>query len=128
MGLGGATVREIEQHNIRGATILAMRRALAQVQPVNLALVDGLPLKELGIPHQAIVKGDGCCLSIAAASIVAKVARDRAMQQLSRRYGGYGWERNVGYGTAQHYQALTRLGQTRHHRGSFLGRWQNTKV
>jgi ribonuclease HII len=123
VGLGGATVKEIDRLNIRQATILAMQRALAQVQPVDWVLVDGLFLPELGIPHQGIVKGDQHCLSIAAASIVAKVKRDRVMAQISQRFPGYGWEHNAGYGTAFHYRALERLGITPHHRRSFLRSW-----
>ncbi|MEN9266728.1 MAG: ribonuclease HII [Thermostichales cyanobacterium BF4_bins_65] len=120
VGLGGATVAEIERLNIRRATILAMRRALAQVQPLDWVLLDGPELPDLGIPHTGIIRGDQQCLSIAAAAIVAKVRRDGAMARLARRYPGYGWERNAGYGTAQHYQGLAQLGPTRHHRRSFL--------
>jgi len=83
------------------------------------ALVDGNKAPELPCPVETVVKGDGRSLSIAAASIVAKVTRDRRMAALARRHPGYGWERNQGYGTAEHRAALARLGVTAEHRRSF---------
>jgi ribonuclease HII len=121
--LGAASVREIEQLNILQATILAMRRALDRlvVRPEEV-LVDGRPVPTLGYPHQAIVGGDASCYSIACASILAKVTRDRLMQSLAERHPGYGWETNVGYGAPVHLAGLREWGVTRHHRVGFLGR------
>ena len=85
----------------------------------DLALIDGNRAPDLACPARAIIKGDGRSLSIAAASIAAKVTRDRIMADLARQFPGYGWERNAGYGTEQHRAALTRLGPTVHHRTSF---------
>lgn len=124
MALGAASVREVEQLNIFHATVLAMRRAIAGVsarlgQPPDHCLVDGKPLRTLGVPHTAVVKGDQKCYGIACASIVAKVTRDRLMTDLARRYPHYGWERNAGYGTAHHLSALAAHGLTPHHRRTF---------
>jgi ribonuclease HII len=85
-----------------------------------MVLVDGRRLPTLGWQHEAIIGGDARCYSIACASIVAKVTRDRLMRSLALRYPGYGWEHNVGYGTPEHVRAIGRLGVTRHHRPSFL--------
>jgi ribonuclease HII len=84
-------------------------------------VVDGLPVKHLGWEHEAIVGGDALVHSVACASIVAKVVRDRLMRRLARRYPGYGWEKNVGYGTAGHRSAIETLGLTPHHRLTFTG-------
>ena len=121
VGIGQASVEEIDRLNILRASFLAMRRALAELTPVPaLALVDGNRVPpDLGCPARAIVGGDGLALSIAAASIVAKVARDRIMADLARDWPGYGWEANAGYPTAGHLDALLRLGPTPHHRRSF---------
>ena len=116
-----ASVAEIDALNILRASHLAMERAIAGLSlEADFALIDGniIP-KGLTIPAQAIVKGDGRCLSIAAASIIAKVERDRLMQALSQEFPGYGWEKNAGYGTKQHLEALSVLGVTPHHRRSF---------
>ena len=124
IGLGAASPREIDRINIYHATVLAMRRALARI-PVRLGatphhvLVDGKPLRTLGHVHTAIVKGDAKCYAIACASIVAKVTRDRLMTALAVRHAGFGWERNSGYGTAEHRRAIDERGLTRHHRISF---------
>lgn len=124
-GLGAASVREIARLNIRRATALAMRRAAMRCQrqlPVGAEarlLVDGLAVPELGLRHQSLVKGDAHCHAIAAAALLAKVARDRLMVSLSRRRPGYGWESNVGYGSAGHIAALRSLGLTPHHRMQF---------
>jgi ribonuclease HII len=118
-GIGAASAREIDRINIRNATALAMRRAIERLPvPADHLLVDGLPVPGLA-PHTAIVQGDACVHCIAAASILAKVTRDRLMERLARRYPGFGWERNKGYGTAEHLAGLARLGPTPHHRMSF---------
>ena len=124
VALGAASVREIDRLNIYHATVLAMQRALAKVAPAlgqvpHHVLVDGKPLRTLGVPHTAIVKGDAKCYAIACASIVAKVTRDRLMHRLAERYPGYAWERNAGYGTPQHLAALAVQGLTPHHRRTF---------
>lgn len=120
VGLGYGSVEEIDRVNILQATFLAMRRAYAELgQPVRMALVDGNRPPPLPCPVQCIVKGDSLSLSIAAASVVAKVTRDRLMAELARDHPGYGWERNAGYGTEEHRLALRRLGLTPHHRRSF---------
>lgn len=120
VGVGAASVREIDRINIRRATILAMRRALARLALApHEVLVDGLAVPELGRAHVAIVDGDACCQSIAAASVVAKTVRDRLMRRLAARYPAYAWDDNKGYGTPEHLDALLALGPTRHHRLSF---------
>jgi len=120
LALGRAEVEEIDALNILGATMLAMQRAIAAlpVAPTSI-LVDGNRVPDLPSPTEAIVGGDGRVLSIAAASIYAKVSRDRFMSELAQACPGYGWERNAGYGTRQHQDALASLGPTRHHRKSF---------
>jgi ribonuclease HII len=120
VSVGAASVREIDRLNIRRATILAMQRALARlpVEPAHV-LVDGLPLPELGRPHEAIVDGDAHCHSIAAASVIAKTVRDRLMELLARHHPSYAWASNKGYGTPDHLDALATYGFTAHHRKSF---------
>ena len=116
-----ASVDEIDRLNILNASHLAMARALAGLpRPPDLALIDGNRLPK-GLPHPArtLVKGDAKCLSIAAASIVAKVTRDRIMVDLAQQHPGYGWEKNAGYPTRDHLAALLDLGVTPHHRRSF---------
>jgi len=120
-GLGQASVEEIDRINILQASLLAMTRAVAAlaVAPA-FALVDGDKLpKQLACPARAVIGGDGLSLSIAAASILAKVTRDRHMSELDRRYPGYGWAHNAGYGTPEHRTALLHLGVTPEHRRSF---------
>ena len=118
--VGVATVAEIDSLNILQATLLAMRRAVARlVEAPDLALVDGNRAPRLPCPTRTVVGGDRKSLSIAAASIVAKVTRDRLMARLAADYPGYGWERNAGYGTAEHQTGLARLGPCEHHRRSF---------
>ncbi len=124
LGLGAAGVAEIDDVNILQATLRAMARAAADLtansgRTPEAALVDGNRLPELPCPAEAVVGGDGLSLSIAAASILAKVTRDRHMAVLARAHPGYGWERNQGYGTAEHRAALARLGVTPQHRRSF---------
>jgi ribonuclease HII len=120
VGIGVASVEEIDRINILAATMLAMRRAVdgLSIKPVH-ALIDGNKVPALPCPAEAIVKGDGKILSIAAASIIAKVTRDRVMNELDVACPGYGWARNKGYGTADHLEALVRLGPSAHHRASF---------
>lgn len=120
IAVAAASVAEIARLNILGAALLAMRRAIARLpSPPDLALVDGNRLPALPCPARALVGGDGLSLSIAAASIAAKVMRDRLMARLDGRYPGYGWAANAGYGTAGHRAALSCLGPTRHHRAGF---------
>jgi ribonuclease HII len=121
VGIGIGTVEEIDRINILRANDLAMARALASLgRAPAIALVDGnwVP-RTIGIPVRTVVGGDGLSLSIAAASIVAKVTRDRIMARLDGRCPGYGWLTNVGYGTPEHRSALARLGVSRHHRRSW---------
>ena len=120
IGVGEASPGEIDRFNILQASLLAMKRACAALprQPAH-ALVDGDRTPALPCPATAVRQGDARCLSVAAASIVGKVARDRMMAALGATCPGYGWERNAGYGTAEHREALDRLGLTAHHRHSF---------
>jgi len=121
VGLAHVSVEEIDQINILQASLLAMRLALGKLEsPADFALIDGNKTPaEMPCPSRTLVKGDARCLSIAAASIVAKVTRDRLMVALSQQHPGYGWEKNAGYGTKQHISALNELGVTQHHRRSF---------
>jgi ribonuclease HII len=120
--LGAASVREIDRANILVATAWAMNRALSKLsREPDHVVVDGLPMKSLRWKHEAIVGGDALVHSVACASIVAKVCRDRLMARLAVRYPGYGWDHNMGYGTEEHRAALERLGPTPHHRQTFLG-------
>lgn len=120
VGVGQASVEEIDSLNIRAATFLAMRRAVEGLGRIpEHVLVDGDALPGLAVPATAVVGGDARSLSIAAASIIAKVTRDRLMAGLAEECPGYGWEHNMGYGTPEHCGALARLGPTRHHRRSF---------
>ena len=120
IGVAAASVAEIERLNIHGASLLAMRRAVLRL-PVapDFALVDGNRAPLLACPVRCVVGGDALCLSIAAASVVAKVVRDRAMARLGVRFPEYGWASNAGYGTRLHRAALLRLGPTPHHRRGF---------
>ncbi len=124
LAIGAASSREIDRLNIRVATALAMRRAVRRL--VNggqlgsyCLLVDGLPLPEIGFPHDALVDGDAHCYSVAAAGIIAKTVRDRLMKRLASRYPSYGWHTNVGYGTPEHLAGLSTTGPCRHHRLTF---------
>jgi len=120
IGVGAASVAEIDRFNILRAALLAMCRAVSRLpSPPDLVLVDGNQPPPLTCAIQCVVGGDGRSLSIAAASIVAKVLRDRAMARLGVRFPEYGWQRNAGYATEFHMAALRRLGPTRHHRPSF---------
>jgi len=116
-----ASVAEIDRLNILGATRLAMRRALMALTPVpDFALVDGRERLPLDLAHAPVVRGDATCACVAAASIVAKVARDRLMGDLDRAFPGYGFARHKGYGTASHLTALSRLGPCTAHRIAFF--------
>ena len=118
--VGTASVAEIDGTDILRASLLAMRRAVARLDRApTLALVDGNLAPNLPCPVRTVVGGDRRSLSIAAASIIAKVTRDRLMTRLSGRYPAYGWDCNAGYGTPAHRLALTRHGPTPHHRRSF---------
>ena len=121
LGLGAASAREIDRINIYHASTLAMRRALARltVSPDHV-LIDGRPIRALGVEHHGIVDGDDKCFSIACASIVAKVTRDRLMSNLARRHPHYCWDRNCGYATRRHIDALQAHGSCAHHRQSFV--------
>ncbi|MFN3944803.1 MAG: ribonuclease HII [Allosphingosinicella sp.] len=120
VGIGIASVEEIDRFNIFWATMLAMTRAVEAlgVEP-GMVLVDGNRCPDWRYPSRAVVEGDARSRSIAAASIVAKVTRDRIMMEEARNFPGYGWETNKGYGTAEHQRALDRLGPTPLHRRSF---------
>lgn len=120
IGVGAASVGEILRLNILQAALLAMRRAVGRLPlPPDFALIDGNKAPLLTCPTRCVVGGDGVSLSIAAASIVAKMLRDRGMARLAARYPGYGWAENAGYGTAKHRAALWRLGVSPHHRAGF---------
>jgi ribonuclease HII len=120
IGIGAASVEEIDRLNILQASLLAMRRAVAALGVVpDAALIDGNKAPTLACKIQTLVGGDALSLSIAAASVIAKVVRDRAMAQLAARYDRYGWERNVGYPTGEHRAAILTHGVTIHHRRSF---------
>jgi len=121
VGIGAASVREIDRFNILQASVLAMRRALRRLPVVpNHVVVDGRSLRTLEVPHTAVIRGDARCYSIACASIVAKITRDRVMHALAARYPGYLWEENVGYATPAHFKGIAERGVTPHHRRSFL--------
>jgi ribonuclease HII len=120
IGIGIGDVARIDRDNILAATLWAMSEAIARLEcRPRLALVDGNRVPQLACETRAIVKGDAKCLSIAAASIVAKVTRDRLMIELASELPGYGFERHKGYGTPEHQTAIRRLGVSAHHRRSF---------
>ncbi len=120
IAVGAASVAEIARLNILHAAMLAMARAVARLpSPPDVALVDGNRAPPLGCTIRCVVGGDALCLSIAAASIVAKVVRDRAMARLSARFPQYGWDRNAGYATGAHRRAVLHHGPCVHHRVSF---------
>lgn len=119
-GIGRASVEEIDQMNIGQATRLAMQRAVHQLGLAPaVALVDGIRKPDLACPVVTVIKGDQVSFSIAAASILAKVTRDRLMVALDQEYPVYGWANNAGYGTTQHQEALKQHGVTPHHRRSY---------
>jgi ribonuclease HII len=120
-GIAFATVEEIEEMNILSAALLAMNRAIAQLDPAPaLALIDGNTTRDIQVPAQSVVGGDGKCACIAAASVLAKVTRDRYMLEQAQVYPQYGFEKHKGYGTKAHYAALEEYGPSPIHRMSFL--------
>ena len=120
-GIASASVDEIEEFNILNATFLAMNRAVAKLDPApELALIDGNRNTGIAMPSRCIVKGDSRCADIAAASILAKVSRDRYMLNLAEKYPQYHFEQHKGYGTKLHYEALREHGPSPEHRPSFL--------
>lgn len=120
-GIAFATVEEIEDLNILNATFLAMNRAIAQLFPQpDLALIDGNRNSGITLPSRCVIKGDSHCADIAAASVLAKVSRDRYMLEMARKFPEYGFERHKGYGTKQHYEAIRQYGPCSIHRPSFL--------
>jgi ribonuclease HII len=120
-GIAFASVEEIETFNILNATFLAMNRAIEQLFPQPaLALIDGNRNSGIRIPSRCVVKGDSLCADIAAASVLAKVTRDRYMLAMAKQYPLYGFEKHKGYGTVQHYAALRDYGPCPIHRPSFL--------
>jgi ribonuclease HII len=128
IGIGAASVREIDRINILRASLLAMTRAVAalRMRP-DIALIDGnMTPAALPCAARTVVQGDALSFSIAAASVVAKVTRDRIMRALARSHPAYGWETNVGYTTRVHTEAIERVGVTRHHRRSFAPVWVAT--
>jgi ribonuclease HII len=120
-GIASASVEEIEEFNILNATFLAMNRAIGKLDPVpELALIDGNRNTGIAVPSRCVVKGDSRCADIAAASILAKVSRDRYMLTLAEEYPQYHFEQHKGYGTKLHYEALREYGPSPEHRPSFL--------
>lgn len=120
-GIAFATVEEIEENNILAATFIAMNRAISQLEIVpELALIDGNRTKGIEIPARCVVKGDAKCADIAAASILAKVSRDRYMLEMAEKYPEYHFDQHKGYGTKLHYEALREYGPSPIHRMSFL--------
>ena len=119
--IGKASVKEIEEKNILQATLLAMKRSINKLKKKpNLILVDGNKAPKIkNIKVKTIIKGDDKIPSISAASIVAKVARDNYIKNLSKKFKGYSWETNFGYGTKKHNEALKKLGITPHHRKTY---------
>ena len=120
VGIGEASAAEVDERGLLPATRAAMRRAVAALDPAPACLlIDHINLPELTLPQEAITRGDQSVLSIAAASVVAKVWRDRLMVELDEIFSGYGFARHKGYGTSQHRQALARLGPCPEHRRSY---------
>ncbi len=123
IGIGAASVREIDRLNIYHATVLAMRRAVARAGAHDFVIVDGRRIRgfeEHAGPYQAVIDGDALCYAVSCASIIAKTTRDRLMAQLAARHPGYGWEHNRGYPTGDHRSGLEAHGVTDHHRRSFV--------
>ena len=127
-GIAFASEQEIDELNILQATFLAMERAMAQLAPTPaLALIDGNRTRDFGLPVRTIVRGDGLSASIAAASILAKVTRDRYMEELDAQYPQYGFAVHKGYGTRRHYDALREYGPSPVHRTTFLKKFYADK-
>lgn len=120
-GIAFASVEEIESINILNAAMLAMNRAIEKLSPQpQLALIDGNRNSAINVPSRCVIKGDAKCADIAAASILAKVTRDRYMLEMAERYPEYHFEKHKGYGTKLHYEALRKYGPSEIHRPSFL--------
>ena len=120
-GIAFATVEEIESINILNAAMLAMNRAIEKLSPrPQLALIDGNRNSAINVPSRCVIKGDAKCADIAAASILAKVTRDRYMLKMAEKYPEYHFEKHKGYGTKLHYEALHEYGPSEIHRPSFL--------
>ena len=120
-GIAFASVEEIEEFNILNASMLAMNRAIAKLDPVpELALIDGNRNSAIEMNSRCVIKGDAKCADIAAASILAKVTRDRYMLEMAEKYPQYHFEKHKGYGTKLHYEALREFGPSEIHRMSFL--------
>jgi ribonuclease HII len=120
--VAAATPEEIDELNILRASLLAMRRAVEALPvPADFLFVDGIHAVPCGVPQEALVRGDSRCLSVAAASILAKVSRDRMMEEYDRLYPGYGLSAHKGYPTQEHLAALRRLGPSPIHRRTFRG-------
>ena len=120
-GIGSASAEEIDRINILQATFLAMERAVKAMElSADWALVDGNRMPPLPIPGETVVKGDAQCASIAAASILAKVSRDRVLRKLDQQYPQYGFAKHKGYGTKAHYEAIKQFGVLPEHRKTFL--------
>ena len=127
-GIAFASHEEIDKINILQATFLAMERALAQLEgKADFALIDGNREKDFGIPVKTVVKGDSLSANIAAASVLAKVTRDRYMLEMAKEYPAYGFEVHKGYGTKRHYEALQEHGPCAIHRMSFLKKFYGEK-
>tara|TARA_B100000686_G_scaffold340592_1_gene416528 strand:- start:145 stop:753 length:609 start_codon:yes stop_codon:yes gene_type:complete len=120
VGVSAVSAAEVDSVNILNASLLAMRQAVSNlsVKP-DVALIDGNKTPDLDCSSQLVIGGDRVSISIAAASIVAKVERDQIMARLAKQYTGYGWETNMGYGTARHMEAIRSIGVTPEHRRSF---------
>lgn len=127
VGIGEASAEEIDRMNILNATKLAMERA-ADKAPASLCIVDAVNQLYLPFPIMPIIKGDATSYNVAAASIVAKVTRDRQMEAYAQRFPQYGFERNKGYGTAEHIAALRQYGPTPDHRMTFISKFINKEV
>jgi len=120
-GIAFAEVAEIEEHNILAATFIAMNRAIAQLEPKpDIALIDGNRTHGIEMYSRSVVKGDSKCADIAAASVLAKVTRDRYMMEMAEKYPQYHFDKHKGYGTKLHYEALREFGPSEIHRLSFL--------
>lgn len=127
-GIAFASVEEIEQTDILSAALLAMNRAIAQLDPQPaLALIDGNTTRSIAVNAQSVIGGDGKCASIAAASILAKVTRDRLMYAAAEEYPQYGFDKHKGYGTKAHYAAIDEFGPCPLHRMSFLRKYYARK-
>ena len=123
-GIAFASVEEIERMNILAAAMLAMNRAMDMLDPAPvLALVDGNTVRDIRYPARPVVGGDGKCACIAAASVLAKVTRDRLMCEMAEKYPEYGFEKHKGYGTKAHYAAIDAFGPCPIHRMSFLKKY-----